>query len=119
MLDNNMQAEVLKERLEEMKQHNYQCRGMYDGEKLIAISGLWVLYKYYIGKHIEPDNVMVLPEYRGKGVGEEMMKWILDYALSIGCKGSELNCYVSNSGGVKFWHNQGYKIVGFHFQKKL
>ncbi len=119
ILDPNMQPDTLSSRLTEMIQHNYQCVGVYDGDKLIGISGIWVLYKYYMGKHIEPDNVCILPEYRDKGVGELMIKWIYDYAVDIGCNGLELNCYVTNSRGVKFWHNHGYRIVGFHFQQKL
>ena len=119
LLDNTQQEDKLKQRLAEMLQHGYQCVGVYDAGTLIAISGIWILYKYYVGKHLEPDNVVVLPEYRGKAIGELMMKWIYDYAISIGCQGTELNCYVNNPGGVKFWHNQGYKIVGFHFQKKF
>jgi GNAT superfamily N-acetyltransferase len=75
--------------------------------------------KYYVGKHIEPDNVIIHPDYRGSGVGEALMKWIYNYAISQGCVASELNCYVSNNAGQKFWINQGYNVIGFHFQKQL
>jgi GNAT superfamily N-acetyltransferase len=100
-----------------MRNHSYNCLGVFDGERLIAICGFWILVKYYVGKHIEPDNVLVLPEYRGRKIAEQMMDWINDYGKKHGCIASELNCYVSNSAGVKFWINQGYKIIGYHFQK--
>lgn len=120
MLNNDtIPGEVLEERMQEMQQHNYECVGVYDGARLIGISGVWVLNKYYVGKHIEPDNVMIHPDYRGKGVGEQMMQWVDEYGRSQGCIAAELNCYVSNDKGVRFWINQGYKILGFHFQKKL
>ncbi len=117
--NNNIAEEVLKERMQDMLQRNYACVGVYDQDKLIAISGVWVLNKFYVGKHIEPDNVMVHPGYQGKGIGDLMMQWIHDYARSKGCIAAELNCYVSNEKGIRFWINQGYKILGFHFQKKL
>jgi diamine N-acetyltransferase len=63
--------------------------------------------------------VFILPEYRGKGIGEKLMEWIYAYAKSRGCVASELNCYVTNNGGQKFWINEGYKILAFHFQKQL
>nr|WP_298926816.1 GNAT family N-acetyltransferase [uncultured Allomuricauda sp.] len=118
-LDPSISVEVLNERLEEMFSNGYQCVGAYDSSKLIGISGLWILTKYYIGKHIELDNVFILPEYQGKGVGKHMMEWIFNYAISIGCKGSELNCYTKNKSGQKFWEREGYQMVGYHYQKRF
>jgi len=119
LLNETTSEEVLKSRLEVMKESNYQCVGVFDGEKLIGICGVWILVKHYVGKHVEPDNVVILPKYRGQGIGEMMMQWVTDYARSIDCDALELNCYVQNSPGLKFWLNDGYKVLGFHLQKKL
>ena len=118
-LNEDIQDETLQGRLDEMLLQGYECVGVYNGNKLIGISGLWIITKYYVGKHIEPDNVVIDPEYRDKGIGELLMKWIYKYGRSKGCIASELNCYVSNAKGHKFWFNEGYKILGFHFQKKI
>lgn len=119
LLNKEVSESILKERLDAMQQQNYECVGVFEGDDLIGISGLWFLNKHYIGKHVEPDNVIIHPDHRGKGIGEELMKWIFDYARSKGCEASELNCYVKNRKGVEFWKSQGYKIIGYHFQKKL
>jgi GNAT superfamily N-acetyltransferase len=99
LLHDSIPAETLEERLNEMVQNNYQCVGVYDGDKLIGISGLWILTKYYIGKHIEPDNVIIHPDYQGKKIGEQMMQWIYDYGKSIGCVASKLSCGARSSLG--------------------
>ena len=119
VLNNNIPAEVLEERLSEMVEHGYECLGVFNDDELIGICGLWILTKYYVGRHIEPDNVLILPAYRGKGIGEEMMEWVYAYGKSKGCVASELNCYTTNHGGQKFWADEGYKILGFHYQKTL
>jgi diamine N-acetyltransferase len=119
MLNPNTELNVLKERLEIMKSYNYKCVGVYDNKELIGISGIWILYKHYVGRHIEADNVIIHPEYRGKGIGEQMMLWIFDYAKENGCQTSELNCYVTNTKGQKFWMNLGYEIVALHMKKVL
>jgi GNAT superfamily N-acetyltransferase len=119
ILNDKIDDATLFERLEDMMQKNYACAGVYDEGRLIGICGLWILNKYYVGKHIEPDNVMILPEYRNKRVGEQMMEWVYEYGRSQGCIASELNCYVVNDKGIRFWLNQGYKIIGFHCQKTL
>ncbi|SNY99859.1 GNAT family N-acetyltransferase [Flagellimonas pacifica] len=118
-LDSSISVQTLNERLNDMFSNGYQCIGIYDDTKLIGISGLWILTKYYIGKHVEPDNVFILPEYQGKNLGKQLVEWIFDYAKSIDCEGSELNCYSKNEAGQKFWESQGYKVVGYHYQKKF
>lgn len=119
VLNDKIPAEVLEERLSEMVEHGYECLGVFNEDELIGICGLWILTKYYVGRHIEPDNVLILPAYRGKGIGEEMMEWVYAYGKSKGCVASELNCYTTNHGGQKFWADEGYKILGFHYQKTL
>lgn len=119
MLNEKTDEVTLVSRLKKMTGHNYKCVGVYDNENLIGITGFWILYKHYVGKHIEPDNVIIHPDYRSKGIGELMMNWLYEYAKSEGCTASELNCYVSNHKGVKFWIQQGYRIIGYHMQKLL
>lgn len=119
MLNPDLEKEILRQRFRDIKNTDYKCVAVYEGAKIIAISGIWILHKIYAGKHIEPDNVIVHPAYRNKGVGEIMMEWIHAYARESGCVASELNAYVTNSNAHNFWMKQGYKIAGFHFIKNL
>ena len=110
---------VLEERLTQIKETNYKCVGVFDGDTVIGISGLWILYKMYVGKHVELDNVCILPQYRGQGIGELLMLWIFNYAKSLGCNSAELNCHLENIGGQKFWKEHGFETIGYHFIKKI
>ena len=119
ILNDEIDESTLKERLNEMVLQGYQCAGMYNQNQLIGICGIWILTKYYIGKHIEPDNMVFLPEFRSKGLGKDFISWIYQYGKSQGCVASELNCYLSNERGHKFWQAEGYNKIAFHYQKKL
>lgn len=119
LLNENKSEELLLLRLNEMLERGYQCAGIYHNEKLVGVCGIWILTKLYVGRHIEPDNVVMDPEYRDKGPGESLMKWVEDYARSQGCEALELNCYIQNAKGQKFWENLDYKVLGMHYQKKL
>ena len=119
ILDDKISEEVLKQRLDEMIEQNYQCVGIFDDEKLIGICGIWIVTKYYVGKHIEPDNVIILPSYQNQNIGKKLMLWLYAFAKENDCIASELNCYVKNKDALKFWENEGYEVIGFHFQKKL
>lgn len=116
-INEDTDSAILAKRLPEMIKANYRCAGVFMGNDLIGICGVWTLHKHYVGKHIELDNVVLLPSYRNSGIGEELIAWHA-WAKEQGCAASELNCYVHNSAGIKFWLNQGYKILGFHCQKK-
>jgi len=119
VLNPNISDEILSDRLIEMVSQGYQCVGVYDQEKLVGICGLWILTKYYVGKHIEPDNMVFLPEYHSKGLGQRLMQWIYNYGRNQGCIASELNCYCANTKGQAFWEKQGYQMIAYHYQKTL
>lgn len=119
ILNPGITTETLHQRLDEMCTQGYQCAGAYEGDALIGCAGLWITTRYYVGRFIEPDNVLIHPGHQGRGIGDRLMQWIFEYGRQQGCVASELNCYVTNSRGHKFWMNHGYDIIAFHFQKHL
>jgi GNAT superfamily N-acetyltransferase len=119
VLNESIAEHILQERLSEMLSQGYQYAGIYDSNRLVGICGLWLLTKCYVGKHIELDNVIVLPEYRSKGLGKQLMAWVYAYGKSVGCVASELNCYLPNEQAHSFWENEGFKKIAYHFQREL
>lgn len=119
ILDPDIAEETLKSRVLAMAEENYRCLGIYDGNTLIGVCGLWYMTRHYCGKSLEPDHVIILEKYRGKGIGEQLFNWIFDYARQNGFEATELNTYVSNTSSHKFYYNLGYEIKGFHFVKIL
>jgi GNAT superfamily N-acetyltransferase len=118
-LNPTLPASLLETRLQDMASQGYQCAGLYLDGQLIGICGLWIMTKFYIGKHIEPDNVFILPEYRRQEFGKKLLAWVYDYGLSQGCIASELNCYVDNETGNIFWEQEGFAKIGYHYQKLI
>ena len=73
MLNPDIDEAVLARRLEEMPEQGYQCAGAYCEGQLIGICGLWIATRFYCGKYLEPDNVVVHPDFRSLGVGQKLM----------------------------------------------
>lgn len=119
MLNPSVDEALLAQRLTEMPGQGYQCAGAYQGETLVGICGLWVTTRFYCGRMIEPDHVIVHPDFRSLGIGQKLMAWVYDYARSLDCEMVELNSYVVSPRSHKFYFNEGFQILGFHFQKKL
>lgn len=114
--DPSIPVEQLEERLSDMIDHGFECLGVYDRDELVAICGIWKLCKYYIGRHLEIDDVHVRDTHQGRGIGKLILDWVFGYAKSNGYNGVELNCYVDNDGGNRFWKRHGFKQLGNHFQ---
>lgn len=110
---------ILKQRFSEMINQNYECVVIYDGEKLIGVCGLWYCTRHYSGKSVEPDHVFIEDDYRGQGLGKQFFDWIYSYVKAKGFESIELNTYVANSASHKFYFNEGFKILGYHFLKKF
>ncbi len=114
-----LSPELLSERVAEMVVQGFQCLGAFEDDTLVAIAGFWIKTRYHTGKVIEPDGVFVEAPYRSQGIGAQMLAWIYQFAEQQGCLESELHCYTSNAAAHRFWMNQGYRIIAFHFAKDL
>lgn len=117
--DYKISESLLRERFSEMITQNYECAVIYDNQKLIGVTGLWYCTRHYSGKSVEPDHVFIEESYRGKGLGKLFFEWIYKHVTSKGCEAVELNTYVSNYASHKFYFNEDFKILGFHFLKEL
>ncbi|MDA7951087.1 MAG: GNAT family N-acetyltransferase [Pirellulaceae bacterium] len=118
-LNPEIPLEVLRERLVEMLKRDFRCVGAFIANKCVGISGVWIGYRFWCGKFLDVDNVIVTKEYRSAGIGKKMMDWIHRYAEEQQINLSVLDAYVWNDQAHKFYMNQGYKILGYHFARKF
>lgn len=110
---------VLEERFKEMASQNYECAVIEFENDLVGVAGLWYCTRHYVGKSAELDHVYIHEDHRGKGLGNKFMGWIEEYLRLKGVKSIELNTYVNNYPSHKFYYNQGFDILGYHFLKKI
>jgi GNAT superfamily N-acetyltransferase len=112
-------ATLRKRQIEMFEFENYRCFGFYENERLLGVSSGWMTVRLYSGKQLEVDNVIIKPDIQSKGIGSKFIKLIEHWAKENDCLSVELNTYTQNSRSHKFYFNQGYQILGFHFQKKI
>ena len=117
--DFNISKDLLKERFSEMVKQNYECAVIYKGKTPVGVCGLWYCTRHYSGKSVELDHVFIDEEYRSKGLVKQFMNWVENYVKQKGYDAIELNTYVQNYPSHKFYYNQGFEILGYHFLKKV
>lgn len=65
------------------------------------------------GSHIASGNFMVAPEARGRGVGQALGEYLLDWARSSGFAGVQFNAVAaSNAPAVRLYERLGFAMIG-------
>jgi [ribosomal protein S18]-alanine N-acetyltransferase len=74
------------------------------------IAGFIVARLYADELHV--NNVAVRPEFRGKGIGSELLQTTLDEARKRGAKMAQLEVRAGNAEAQKLYQKCGFTIVG-------
>ena len=74
-----------------------------------AVAGFVVYYSR--GDHIHLENVAVDPEYRGKGLGGRLIKYVEDQALCNGAQAVELYTNAKMTENLKLYPRLGYAEI--------
>jgi ribosomal-protein-alanine N-acetyltransferase len=82
-------------------------RGEGAGERLVGYVVFWV-----IEGEVQINNIAVRPEYRGKGLGEALLRRTLDLARSLGGQYVVLEVRVSNQAAVGLYRKLGFAEIG-------
>ncbi|WP_442597630.1 ribosomal protein S18-alanine N-acetyltransferase [Neobacillus sp. D3-1R] len=78
-----------------------------DGEKIIGYCGAWIVIDE---AHI--TNIAVLPEYRGKKLGESILTKIMEVAREMGAKSMTLEVRVTNIVAQNLYRKLGFNNGG-------
>ena len=117
--ENKIPKNILTKRQKEMFSQNYECIGVFNRTKLIGVVGLWFQMRLYSGRSCELDHVYILPEHRRFGIGSKLISFVEEHVYNKGFECLELNTYLQNTLSHKFYYNNGFKILGFHFIKHI
>lgn len=102
-----------------MLNEGYRCIGAYQGKKLVGVAGFWVGWRFWCGKYIDIDNVVVGKAYRGQAIGQQMMRWVEKEGKRLKCVIAVLDSYTRSHRSHRFYFREGYVILGYHFTKDL
>jgi [ribosomal protein S18]-alanine N-acetyltransferase len=80
---------------------------MEDDEKIIGYCGMWLIVDE---AHI--TNIAVLPEYRGRKLGDALLAKVIETARDMGAKSMTLEVRVSNHVAQNLYRKYGFKNGG-------
>lgn len=60
-------------------------------------------------KKLDVDQLVVLEQYRGKGLGKKLMDEVKNIALNNNCDRIELNCWLFNENALAMYEHIGFE----------
>jgi GNAT superfamily N-acetyltransferase len=106
-------------RLTAMLANGYRAVVAEEAGEWFGVCGFWVGTRFWCGQYVDVDNVVVEERARGKGVGQQMIRWVEAEAARLGCGIAVLDSYVTYEDAHRFYKREGYEPLGYHFVKRL
>lgn len=119
LLNPGMDDTTFYQRLQRLQHEEYRALGAFDGGRLIGVCGFKLFTRFWCGRQLDLDNFIIEESARGQRIGERMLRWLERFAQNEGCDIIVFDTYVTSTAAQRFYHREGYSILGFHFVKKL
>lgn len=70
-------------------------------------------------KKLDVDQLVILEQYRGKGLGKKLMDEAKEIAIDNGCDRIELNCWMFNENALAMYEHIGYNRQRIIYEMEL
>ncbi|KAK7929366.1 hypothetical protein WMY93_005761 [Mugilogobius chulae] len=78
-----------------------------EGYTIVAYSLYYFSYKSFTGRAVFMDDLYVMPEFRGNGIGKALMTKVAQLGLAAGCKELNFTVLAWNKPARDFYSRQG------------
>ncbi len=99
--------------------NDFRMVGAFHEEKLVGVSGYWVLRMLYCGRYLQVSNFVVDENIRGLGIGRKILRHLEKMARDLNCQKFVLDSYTENKKSHPLYFGERFYIRGFHFMKDL
>lgn len=119
-LRDHLTEEVFAERYRETYDgSNYRIIGVFVGEELRALAGFRFILNMAVGNALYIDDLVVGSEWRSKGYGAELVKYLEGVAIAIGVDAIRLDSAVHRLDAHRFYEREGFYFYSKHFVREL
>ena len=79
-------------------------------KEIIGYATYFFSYPTWVGKSLYMDDLYVIPEYRGKGLGSKLTQTLIDFAQASNCKKMHWQVSDWNHPAIGFYESLGATI---------
>ena len=99
--------------------NNFKMIGAFSNDKIVGVSGYWVLLMLYCGRYIQASNLVVDQEMQSRGIGKKILHHIEKIGKKMNCAKMVLDSYTENKRSHPLYFREGFHVRGFHFMKEI
>jgi GNAT superfamily N-acetyltransferase len=107
--------DALIAQIKAQQQAGYRVAYLESNGEVLCVAGFVVGTKLAWGKHLYVDDLVTAERHRSTGAGKQMIDWLKDHALRLGCRQLELDSGVQRFGAHRFYLREGFDISSHHF----
>ncbi len=105
--------------VQDMLKEGYQLAFIEENGEAMAAIGYRYLQFLFCGKHFYIDDLVTLPEARGKGYGGALLDYVAEQAKEAGYGVITLDSGHHRHTAHRLYLNKGFTISSHHFTKKI
>ncbi|MEA2478887.1 MAG: hypothetical protein QOJ07_809 [Thermoleophilaceae bacterium] len=86
-----------------------------------AAAGFRIVDNLSAGRHMYVDDLVTLPDRRGRGHADRLFEWLMAEARASGCEQFHLDSGVvaERADAHRFYFRHGMRITSYHFAREL
>lgn len=100
-------------------EQGYRLLAAWGGEHIVGLIGYRELENLLYGRFIYVDDLVVSPDFQGKGLGERLLTAVRDEAVQRDCDHFVLDTGLHMPLAQRFYFRQGLLARGMHFTESL
>jgi GNAT superfamily N-acetyltransferase len=102
-----------------MRHQEYRMYGLFEDDRLVTFAGVCVQVSLEHGRHLFLYDLVTRPEYRSRGYGTEMFRYLVDTARMFQCERLLLAAEEHNRNTHTFLEKNGFEKRACAFLKPL
>ncbi|MCG1022579.1 GNAT family N-acetyltransferase [Sutcliffiella horikoshii] len=116
----HLTEESFLEMNETMRREGYEVHALFEGEDVVAVTGIITLTNFYDGRHIYVYDLVTKATSRSKGYGEKLLRYIEELGKERGCEKVTLSSGLVRVDAHRFYEEKmDYEKASYVFRKKL
>jgi GNAT superfamily N-acetyltransferase len=97
----------------------YRVVGIFDGDECRACAGYRLMTNLVSGHHMYVDDLVTAEQWRSRGYGRLLNKYLLELARGERCTSVQLDSNTRRVDAHRFYFRERYAISAFHFVQPL
>jgi GNAT superfamily N-acetyltransferase len=102
-------------RVRSLQQDGYRLAAAWQDDRIVCCAGYRIAENLLRGRYLHVDELVTAQDVRSTGIGQRLLKALIEEARNLECQGVVLECGLGNGRAHAFYFREGLRISAFRF----